>query len=157
MQKRGSRRRGSGIPPSILDIGSGGGFPGIPLAIMLPECNFVLCESIKKKTRFLNYLINELGLQKVKIINERVENIRAIRELPQQYDFITVRAVAKLDELIKYAKPLLISGGCLFAYKAKNIDEEITGAKELIERNSLKLKIFSKNLNAVERKLVVIS
>lgn len=145
----------------VLDIGSGGGFPGIPLAIMKPEWKFTLCESTTKKANFLNHLIKELALKNVKVINDRVENVRACHGMPQQYDLITARAVAKLDQLIKYALPLLKKDGCLIAYKAKDIDEEIKHAEKIIQKTykgkvTLPLTIFSKEINGVERKLVVI-
>ncbi len=139
---------------NILDIGSGGGFPGIPLAIMKPEWNFTLCESITKKARFLNILTDELVLNNVHVSNARVETLQATSH--HKFDFITVRAVAKLDELIKYSLPLLKKGGYLLAYKAKEIDEEINSTKPLIKKHNLKLQIFSKESNKIERKLVVI-
>ena len=139
----------------VFDIGSGGGFPAIPLAIMKPEWQFTLCESIKKKAKFLNVLIKELGCEKnVRVINARVETLHATSL--QKYDFVTARAVAKLDELIKYSLPLLKKDGHLIAYKAKDIDEEIKDAGKLIEKNKLNLKILSKEVNGVERKLVVV-
>ncbi len=135
---------------NVLDIGSGGGFPAIPLAIMKPEWHFTLCESIKKKANFLMHLVKKLGLEKnVKIINDRIE---AIHELPvhkNKYDLVTARAVTKLDELIKYSLPLLKKDRYLLAYKAKEIKEEIKDV-------TLPFKIFSKEINTVERKLVVI-
>ena len=148
----------SGPAPTvnILDIGSGGGFPGIPLAIMKPEWNFTLCESITKKAKFLNHIVKELNLERnIKIINARVETLRAT-SLRQQFDFITARAIAKLDELIKYSLPLLKKDGCLLAYKAKDIDDEIKNTEPLIKRNNLKLKILSKEINDVERKLIIV-
>ena len=129
---------------NVLDIGSGGGFPAIPLAIMKPEWHFTLCESIKKKTNFLNCLVKELELKNVQIINSRVETLRAM-----YFDLITTRAVAKLDVLINYSLPLLKKDGYLLAYKAKDIDNEIKNI-------TLPLKIFSKEINGVERKLVII-
>ncbi|MBI3590692.1 MAG: 16S rRNA (guanine(527)-N(7))-methyltransferase RsmG [Candidatus Melainabacteria bacterium] len=139
-------------PTNLLDIGSGGGFPAIPLAIMKPDWDFVLCESIKKKAGFLTTLVKELNLEKrVTIINDRVETLSN-----NQFDFITARAIAKLDILIKYALPLLKKDGHLLAYKAKDIDDEIKTAEEIIKKNKLKLKIFSKEINGVERKLIVI-
>ena len=139
---------------TVLDIGSGGGFPAIPLAIMKPKWGFTLCESIKKKANFLTHLVKELGLKNITVINDRVENIASKGRFQtclykNKFDFVTVRAVAKLDVLIKYALPLLQKDGYLLAYKAKDIDEEIKNI-------TLPLQIFSKELNGVERKLVVI-
>ena len=142
------------LPVSFLDIGSGGGFPAIPVAIMKPEWHFTLCESIKKKTNFLTHLVKELGLKNITVINDRVENIASKGRFEtcsnkNQFDFVTARAVAKLDVLIKYTLPLLKQDGFLLAYKAKDIDEEIKNIDRLLQ-------IFSKELNGVERKLVVI-
>ena len=145
----------------FLDIGSGGGFPGIPLAIMKPEWKFTLCESIKKKTNFLEHLVKELNLTNVEIIHARVETLHVAhkvseprpqsgRATSQKYDFVTARAVARLDVLIKYALPLLKKGGYLLAYKSKDIDDEIKNV-------TLPLQILSKEINGVERKLVVLS
>lgn len=139
----------SNSPISIFDIGSGGGFPAIPLSIMKSEWHFTLCESIKKKAIFLERLINELGLKNAEVINARVETCHGT-PLQQQYDLITARGVAKLDELIKYALPLLKENGYLIAYKSKNIEDEIKNV-------ALPLKIFEKEMNGVERKLVVLS
>ena len=141
---------------NVLDIGSGGGFPGIPLAIMKPEWHFTLCESTTKKANVLISIVKELELKNVKIINARVE---AIHELPlhkNKYDLITVHAIAKLDILIKYSLPLLKPGGYLIAYKAKDIEDELKDIENIIKKNKLELKIFEKEINGVERKLVVI-
>lgn len=141
---------------TVFDIGSGGGFPAIPLAIMKPSWQFTLCESIKKKTGFLNELIKYLELKNVNVINARVETLHATSLHHHKYDLVTVRAVGKLDLLIKYSLPLLKKRGCLLAFKAKDIDNEIKNAQKLIEKNKLKLEIFSKEINYVERKLVVL-
>lgn len=133
--------------PTILDIGSGGGFPGIPLAIMNHKWKFTLCESTTKKANFLNIIVNELGLKNVEIINARVE--AGLKPASTKYDFVTARAVDKLDILIKYAIPLLKPGGYLLAYKSKNIEEEIKNIK-------IPMQIFSKKINGIERKLVII-
>ena len=75
----------------------------------------------------------------------------------QKYDFITARAVTKMDELIKYSLPLLKKEGYLLAYKAKDIDDELKNAEDLINKNKLGLTIFEKDLNGVERKIVAIT
>lgn len=136
---------------TILDIGSGAGFPAIPLAIMKPEWDFTLSEATFKKANYLNELIKHLDLKNAKVENRRAE------ELKNKYDFTTARAVAKLDELIKYSLPILKKGGALLAYKAKDIDEEIKLAESLINKNHMRLKIYSKFINEIERKLVRIS
>ena len=135
--------------PTVCDIGSGGGFPAIPLAIMKPDWHFTLCESIKKKANFLNHLVKELNLKNAEVMNVRV-GARHGTPLQTKFDFITARAVVKLDILIKYALPLLKKDGYLLAYKAKDIDDEIKNI-------TLPLQIFSKEVNGVTRKLVVLS
>ena len=136
--------------PTIFDIGSGGGFPAIPLAIMKSEWGFTLCESVKKKANFLTSLANELKLKNVKIENNRVEALHARTLHKNKYDFVTVRAIGKLDELIKLALPLLKKDGYLLAYKAKDIDKELNAINKL----NLQTKIYTKEINGVVRNLV---
>lgn len=142
---------------TVLDIGSGGGFPAIPLAIMKPDWEFTLCESIKKKCDFLNHLVQELDLKNATIVNARVEALHTT-PLRKSFDVITCRAVAKLDELIKYSLPLLKPGSSLLAYKAKDINDEIKNAEKFIEKKNLKLNIdvVSKEINGVERRLIIL-
>ena len=80
----------------IMDLGTGGGFPGIPIAIMYPNVNFYLVDSIAKKTNTVNKIVCELGLKNVHVINDRAENIN------DHFDFIVCRAVAKLENLITW-------------------------------------------------------
>ncbi len=82
----------------ILDIGTGGGFPGIPLAILYPKCNFVLVDSIGKKIKVVNNIIEEIGIQNCVALNLRAEN------LDQKFDFIVSRAVTNISKFKSYAK-----------------------------------------------------
>ncbi len=151
------------VSTNVLDIGSGGGFPAIPLSIMKSEWKFTLSESIKKKADFLKHLVKELDIKNVEIINACVETLHTTSlQTNIKYDFITARAVAKLKDLIKYAIPILKPGGYLLAYKSKNIEDEINDAKKIMEKTcngriTLPLQIFSKEINGVERRLVIIS
>ena len=82
----------------VLDVGTGGGFPGIPLAILFPETNFTLVDSIQKKIKVVQAVIESLGLENVEAKQIRAENI------PEKYDFVVCRAVASLTKLIQWTK-----------------------------------------------------
>lgn len=145
------------LPITVFDIGSGGGFPAVPLGIMKEDWNFVLCESIKKKADFLENLIKELKMEnRIKILGDRVESIHELPIYKNKYQIVTARAVAKLDLLTKYALPLLNEKGGLMAYKSKNIEDEIKNARKIILKKNLEMKILTKGINNVERRLIMV-
>lgn len=88
----------------ILDLGTGGGFPGVPLAIFFPECNFLLVDSINKKLNVVNDIFEKLDLKNIKTKHARVEEIKG-----EKFDFIVTRAVAKIDQLVNWSRPLIAS------------------------------------------------
>ena len=110
---------------TLIDIGSGAGFPGIALAIGEPELKVTLLESNGKKISFLKEIVNQLDLNNVEIIQGRAEEL-GTRE---KYDIVTARAVKELNVLLEISYYLLKVGGTFFAYKASNIDNEIDNAK----------------------------
>ena len=110
---------------SLIDIGSGAGFPGVALAIGEPELKVTLLESNGKKVSFLKEAVKELELSNVQIIQGRAEEL-GTRE---NYDIVTARAVKELNVLLEISYYLLKVGGTFFAYKASNIDNEIENAK----------------------------
>ncbi|MGA1845484.1 16S rRNA (guanine(527)-N(7))-methyltransferase RsmG [Deferribacter abyssi] len=119
----------------LMDIGSGGGFPGIPLALLFPERRVVLVESIKKKAVFLNKAVQELQLKNVEVVNERCENIKNI--FP---DFITARGVATIDKILKWTKNVSRETKCFLFYKGEKIDEEIRSVQKMLKKNNLRYK-----------------
>lgn len=115
----------------VVDIGSGGGLPGIPLAIMLPGVQFVLVDSIGKKIRALGQMAAELEIGNVSIFNGRVEDASMLETHGRRADCITARAVTRLDALARWSAPLLRSDGDrrLIAWKGGDLTEEITDAR----------------------------
>ena len=108
----------------ILDVGTGAGFPGVPLAIILPEVRFTLAESVHKKARFLDAAVDELELSNVQVIAERAEQASDLR-LP---DIITARAVAPLIRLLPLFGSVLKRGSRLLLYKGPDVESEIAEA-----------------------------
>jgi 16S rRNA (guanine527-N7)-methyltransferase len=120
---------------TIIDIGSGGGFPGAPLAIVLPQIQFTLLEATGKKARFLQQAADTLHLSNVTVINDRAETIGRDREHHRErYDVATARAVGRLPVLVELAVPLVKVGGYLLAIKGRKAAEEIDEAKEALHR-----------------------
>jgi len=100
---------------NILDIGSGNGFPGVPFKMCIPKANMILVDSIKKKVNFMHQLIQLLNLNRIEIVNNRVENLGNNKDYRKTQNLILARAVAKLSTLIEIALPLLKVGGyCIF-------------------------------------------
>ena len=108
----------------IMDLGSGAGFPGIPLAIYFPSSKFVLVEPITKRCEFLERVKVELELNNVEIVNKRVEDLSK----EDKFDIVVTRAVSSLNILLELSIPYLKVGGTLIAYKGKKAQEEIKEA-----------------------------
>ena len=139
----------------ILDIGCGGGFPCVPLAIEYPEFKITGIDSIKKKIDAINEIKNQLKLDNLSTICDRVENIKE-----QKFDIITSRAVADLSKITEYALPLLKHNGYFVAYKSRKTQEEIGNATKILKRYNAEIKeILTYTLpleEAYVRNLVVI-
>ncbi len=110
----------------VADVGSGAGLPGIPMAIALPEANFVLIEPMERRSNWMLEVIEELGLTNVEVKRARAEEI-----LDLKFDIVTARAVAALDKLLRLTVHLLKPGGSLIALKGSKAAEEIEAAKKL--------------------------
>lgn len=116
----------------ILDIGTGGGFPSLPLSIVFPELQVFPLDSIAKKIGFIELVQKELRLENIHPLCKRVEDLPA--DYKQSFDVVTSRAVASLNVLLEYAIPFLKTGGFFSAYKSINADEEIKNAKNALNR-----------------------
>lgn len=119
---------------TLLDIGTGGGFPALPIAIEYPNLEVTGIDSIAKKIRTISDIAENLNLKNFKTICDRVENIK-----DKKFDLITSRAVAKLDLIIQYALPLLQKNGYLVVYKSKTAQEEITQAEKTLKKHKAKV------------------
>lgn len=120
-------------PDSLVDIGSGGGFPGIPLKLLRPDMGLTLVESVAKKTSFLSHLVACLGLSKVRVLTTRAEQLGRDPHEREQHAVVTARAVAELPVLVEYGIPLLRIGGRLLAPKGANAGAELAAAARAIE------------------------
>lgn len=118
---------------AIIDVGTGAGFPGIPLAICFPEKQFTLLDSLKKRIKIIDEIKEELGLKNVRTIHGRAEDLAVIKEHREQYDLCLSRAVANLATLTEYSLPFVSLGGYFAAYKTKASDLELKEAKRAIE------------------------
>lgn len=123
------------IPKTLLDIGTGGGFPSVPIAIEYPEISVTGIDSIQKKINAVQNIKNSLHIQNLNLIRGRVEELK-----DTSFDVITSRAVAKIETLIKYAYPLLKKDGYIVLYKSKTAEDEITESINLIRKLHLKIK-----------------
>ena len=114
---------------SVLDIGTGAGFPSLPIKIVREDITLTLNDSLNKRLIFLNEVIKELKLTKVRTIHSRAEDL----DKKEKYDYVLSRAVAKLNTLAEYCLPFVKEGGYFIAYKSKDTDEEIKEAEKAIK------------------------
>ncbi|MBR4617888.1 MAG: 16S rRNA (guanine(527)-N(7))-methyltransferase RsmG [Bacilli bacterium] len=138
---------------TLLDFGTGAGFPGIVLKIMYPNLNITLVDSLQKRVKFLNIVIEKLNLKNIEAIHERVENIKL-----KHYDIITTRAVANLSKLLDYTHNL-IDSTTLFIPLKGNVEEELIDAEKKLKKYKLKInkkeKFYLPNENSARNILVI--
>ncbi len=113
---------------SVAEIGSGAGFPSIPLKLVRDDLSFDLFESVGKKCEFLNTVVDKLSLKNVRVYNLRAEDCAKKSEFREKYNHVTARAVARMNTLSEYCLPFVKVGGLFIAYKGGN-DEEIYEAE----------------------------
>lgn len=144
---------------AICDVGSGAGFPSIPLKILYPELSVTIVDSLKKRITFLQELTDQLGLTNVHLYHDRAETFGQNPAFREQFDYVTARAVARLNVLAELCLPLVKKDGYFLALKAAKSDEELQEAKPAISQLGGKFieeKTMALPLSGDERHLLVI-
>lgn len=118
---------------SLIDVGTGAGFPSVPIKIVRPDIRLCLLDSLNKRLVFLSEVVNELSLTDVKIVHSRAEDGARKPELREKFDYATSRAVAQLNTLSEYCLPYVKKGGAFLSMKGKYSEEEIANSKIAIK------------------------
>ena len=116
----------------IIDVGTGAGFPGVPLAILFPEKEFVLLDSLNKRLKIVSEICHSADINNVRVLHSRAEDAGKNKEYREQFDICISRAVADLSVLSELCLPLVREGGYFLSYKGPNYEEELAGAKKAI-------------------------
>lgn len=120
-------------PANLIDIGTGAGFPGIPLKIIYPNTKVTLVESVGKKVKFCQHIISLLNLEGVQVIKARAEDLGQMHEHREHYQWVIARAVAKMNVLAEYLLPLVQVGGMMLAQKGENGPAETHAAESAVK------------------------
>lgn len=144
------------VGEKLIDVGSGGGFPALPIKIMRPELKVTLLEATGKKCEFLKAVVKELNLKDVTVLNGRAEDFAKKIEYRENFDICTARAVARLNTLCEYCMPFVKVGGSFVSFKG-NADEEIKEGLSAIKTLGGKIEDTIKyTLDGAERALVYV-
>lgn len=118
---------------TVCDIGTGAGFPGIPLKITYPHIHITLVDSVNKRIQFLSEIVDKLDLTDVELVHSRTEDLARDTKYREKFDLVTARAVAALNVLSEYCLPYVKTGGHFAAYKSGNIEQELKEATNAIK------------------------
>ncbi len=128
----------------LADVGTGAGFPGIPLKIVRPDLKITLVDSLNKRINFLNEVITRLNLKEISTVHSRIEDFGKNKEYREKFDFVTARAVANLSVLSEYLLPISKVGGKCICMKGSNVEEELDTGKNAI-------KILGGKINCIDQ------
>lgn len=117
----------------IIDLGTGAGFPGIPLKIAFPNLHIVLADSLNKRIKFLKEVIDELSLENIEAVHGRAEDLAQKQEYREKFDYCVSRAVANLSTLSEYCLPFVKMGGQFISYKSGECEDELNSSKNAIK------------------------
>lgn len=144
---------------SLIDVGTGAGFPGIPIKIAFPHIKVTLLDSLNKRVKFLNTVIDELELEDIKAIHGRAEDIAKLSEYREKYDICVSRAVANLASLSEYCIPYIKNNGHFVPYKSGDIENELKESEQAVKilggeiENTVKFELPGTD---IKRSLVII-
>ena len=144
---------------SLIDVGTGAGFPGLPIKIAYENVDVVLLDSLNKRIKFLDEVITKLGLKNIKTIHSRAEDGGRNKDLREKFDIAISRAVANLSSLAEYNLPYVKVGGYFVAMKSGEIDEEAANAKKaisLLGGEIEKIEKFQLPNSDIDRSLVIV-
>ncbi len=128
----------------VIDMGTGAGFPGIPLKIAFPQIDLLLVDSLNKRIKFLREATKRLSLENVAALHARAEEIAKDKQYREQFDLCVSRAVANLSTLSEYCIPFVKEGGMFISYKSGDIEEEVSAAEKAVA-------VLGGNINQVYR------
>lgn len=142
---------------SMIDVGTGAGFPGLPLSIFYPQKKTLLLDSLAKRIGFLDEVIHNLGIQNVETVHSRSEDLAKNKSYREGFDLAVARAVASLNVLSEYCLPYVKVGGMFVAYKSGNVAEEVEASQKAVKVLGGKIEaVHSFEIDGMGRSLVVI-
>lgn len=141
----------------VVDIGTGAGFPGFPIAIYT-NCQLTAIDSLSKRINFLQDVVDTAGITNIELLHLRAEQLPKKSDLRENFDYCFFRAFSDLSKIVEIAHPYIKKGGSIIAYKSKEIDEEISAAAKLLSKYKLKIEedILYFDSMGVERRVLVI-
>ncbi len=146
------------IGENLLDVGSGGGFPAIPIKIIRDDISVTMLEATNKKCEFLRLVISELGLKNINVICGRAEDLAKNADYREKFDITTARAVARLNTLLEYVLPFNKVGGNFYAFKSLLVEEEIKESQNALKILGGKIsEVVNYDLYENKRSIVIIN